>query len=240
MNIAICNPNRAFCNFARKTIIEKLSVLSIKLKVSIFPDAESFISQHALFRFDVAFIDMALPDISGLELASALKNLTPSIQIVFICSDNELVHECFNFDPIHFIPKTDTPSVKKHLCIAADIIYQTFNGLENIFLTLAYGETVTVCPSDIMYLESRANYTHYFLVNGESFRVRQKLCEALVGVNCSDVFRIHKSFAVNLGNIKSIDFQTAQITLVDDSIIYFSCTYKRRLEQIYKIYLDTK
>ena len=240
MNIAICNPNRAFCNFAKRTIIEKLSVLSIKLKVSIFPDAESFISQHALFRFDVAFIDMALPDISGLDLASALKNLTPAIQIVFICSDKELVHDCFNYDPLHFIPKADTPSVKKHLCIAADIIYQTFNGLENIYLTLAYGETISVCPSDIMYLESRANYTHYFLVNGDSFRVRQKLSEALAGLNCSSVFRIHKSFAVNLENIKSIDFQTAKIILVDESFIYFSSTYKRRLELFYKQYRDTK
>ena len=56
-------------------------------------------------NFDVLFLDIDMPHISGLELAKEYKKRHQNALIIFITSHNELVYKACNIHPFDFIRK---------------------------------------------------------------------------------------------------------------------------------------
>lgn len=57
---------------------------------------------------DVAFLDMEMPGIHGLELAKALKNCVPNMRIIFVTAFSQYALEAFAVDAIGYLLKPYT------------------------------------------------------------------------------------------------------------------------------------
>ena len=58
-------------------------------KVEIFTDPMAFLEQAALHFPDVAVIDILMPDMSGLEVQTRLRRVSPSTQIIVLTARDD-------------------------------------------------------------------------------------------------------------------------------------------------------
>lgn len=64
------------------------------------------------YQIDVAFIDIAMPSISGIEVAELVNYIDPSVSIVFVTAFSEYAVTAFDLNSIDYILK---PIIKKRL-----------------------------------------------------------------------------------------------------------------------------
>lgn len=73
--------------------------------MNLFDKAEEALCFARQNEVDVAFLDIEMPDMSGLLLAKALQNIHPNICIIFVTAYSNYALEAFNADAIGYILK---------------------------------------------------------------------------------------------------------------------------------------
>ena len=103
-----------------RTSLDKITKLVKKIK----PDAKchSFDSSLAALAkareeaIDVAFLDINMPELSGLELAKYLMELNPFVNIIFITEHKEYAYEAMQIHASGYIYKSEAEvRIKKEL-----------------------------------------------------------------------------------------------------------------------------
>lgn len=96
---------------------EKFALEKLKHCVnSVRPEAEThtFISTNKMLDFvsqnfcDVAFLDIEMPTISGIELAKKLKDIQPQINIIFVTGYSEYMPDAFSIRASGYVLKPAT------------------------------------------------------------------------------------------------------------------------------------
>jgi FixJ family two-component response regulator len=65
---------------------------SVDLRLETFSDPETFLAYAGIHRPEVALIDVCMPQMSGLEVQSQLRTISPATRvIIFTGKDNPLV-----------------------------------------------------------------------------------------------------------------------------------------------------
>ena len=109
-------------------------------------DAVKFVSENSV---QAAFLDIEMPEMSGLELAGKLREIRDDIMIVFITAHDEYIHEANEINSDHYIVKPYTEEtlinvMEKLRFLSArqhkDIYIQTFGR----FLVFKKGKPVRI------------------------------------------------------------------------------------------------
>src|ERR1700756_3809917 len=58
-------------------------------KVEVFTDPMAFLQQAALHSPDIAVIDMLMPEMSGLEVQTRLRSLSPSARVIVLTAKDD-------------------------------------------------------------------------------------------------------------------------------------------------------
>ncbi|WP_028308619.1 LytR/AlgR family response regulator transcription factor [Desulfitibacter alkalitolerans] len=158
---------------------------------------------------DLAFLDIGLPDMNGIELAERLREINPNIIIVFITAHKDYSLDAFKVYALDYILKPiDEERVKstfKRILKGATI---SGNGTPSFPLTTPRlsinlgNELVFVRLNDIQYIEKDGRYTVIHCVNGK-FKTRQTLQELKKKLGAG-FFRSHKSFIINTEHLERI------------------------------------
>ncbi|SEM69941.1 Two-component response regulator, SAPR family, consists of REC, wHTH and BTAD domains [Paenisporosarcina quisquiliarum] len=103
-----------------KTILvddEDLSLFTLEKKLQEFPNIhiiktynsqEHILSDLRTTHVDVAFLDIEMADLNGLDLAEAILSIQPSIQIVFVTAHSEYAIQAFELNSIDYLLKPIT------------------------------------------------------------------------------------------------------------------------------------
>lgn len=78
--------------------------------VGKYTDPFEAIDQAVLKEADIAFLDIEMPDLNGMDVASILKRLDPDINIVFVTAHSDYAVRAFELDAIDYL----TRPVQKH------------------------------------------------------------------------------------------------------------------------------
>ncbi len=81
------------------------------VQVNEFFDGASALGSIPASTYDVAVLDLKMPDMDGVELASALRALLPQIRIVFVSADphGELAQRARALAPVGLLAKPWSP-----------------------------------------------------------------------------------------------------------------------------------
>ena len=69
MRIAVCDDNDTALNMLNKTITDAFSKLTDEFDVRIFSDGKALLDEHKKAQFDIVFLDIDMPVISGFDFA---------------------------------------------------------------------------------------------------------------------------------------------------------------------------
>ncbi|TWR30059.1 response regulator transcription factor [Mucilaginibacter pallidiroseus] len=163
-----------------------------------FTDAFKAIAYLAQNPVDLLFLDIKMPDISGLELMAGLKN-KPSV--IFTTAYAEHAVESYELDAVDYLLKPFSfPRFLKACNKVVDLkspgSAQASKAADSIFIKSGY-EQVRIKYDDILYLESAGNYMNFNMSNGKQILSRLTMNETLTMLPANKFTRIHRSIVVN-------------------------------------------
>ena len=159
---------------------------------------------------DILITDIKMPGFSGLELSRKILHM--NIPVIICSAHGDYGVESFKVNTVYYIIKP--PSFfevsfaleKARLALRGNR-NETYHPMDDLILFKESGEfkQVFVKPSDIRYIEQKAEMTWIFLDSGEVVKTRSRLYNTLEKVQRPFIVKIHRSYAVNYLKIKSLD-----------------------------------
>ena len=160
---------------------------------------------------DLMFIDIDMPDISGLDL---VKSLVKKPQIIFTTAYSEYAFEGFQVDAIDYLLKPINYAAFLKAANKSKIWFeanspekaeqQPKSDRKEIFVKSNY-KVVRILLADISYIESANEYIKIFLENQEVITTFMRLKNIEELLPAGDFMRVHKSFIINLNKILAVD-----------------------------------
>ena len=178
--------------------------------------AEAFLAINS-HHVDLVFLDIHMPDISGLSFA---KSVNRKLKIIFTTAYREYAVEGFDLRAVDYLLKPisferllqgiqkyleeNTPAINK-----ADRDADEFN--EDYMFVRSERKMVRVDFRDILFLESLGDYVKIHLGNGKVLVTRDSLSNLESSLPADEFIRVHRSYIVAMHQIDSYTSDTIGI-----------------------------
>ncbi len=202
MRIAIVDDNLLFAKSFRNRFINTYGNTIAAL--DIFTTAERFLESN--LKYDVVFLDIDMPTMSGLELAKQYKDKV--LNIVFVTNRDDLVFEAYNTtNTLGFIRKSN---IEEDLPIVLDRLYR--ESQNTMYLTIKSGTNlVRIRYSEILYVEKMSHNVILHTLT-DSLSMRKTITETEELLKGYGFVRTHIGYIVNLEYIKYISSKDVILT----------------------------
>ncbi len=194
--------------------------------VAACDDGGSALEAIAQHQPEVAFLDIRMPGLTGLEVAAALPDASPRTQAVFVTAYDQYAIDAFDKGAVDYLLK---PVARARLAATvqrlklrmasgahdsaalAELVARLGQAIPNsskepplVWLTASAGaETRLIMVEDIAYFQSDTKYTVVMTASGEAL-LRKPIRELLDVLDPAIFKQIHRSTIVNLRAVASI------------------------------------
>lgn len=169
---------------------------------------------------DLVFLDINMPDISGLDL---LKNLIKKPLIIFTTAHSEYAVKSYEVEAIDYLLK---PFDYARFLLAAtkvkDRLAANTTVLKAFFFVNTGSQRQRIFYNKIFYIEGDGNYVNYFTESGKIL-VRSTIKKTLDLLPADAFIQIHRSYIVALPHIDRID---ANQLIVNSKRLSIGATYR--------------
>ena len=215
----------------RNSLVEMLRDVWPELNiVAVCEDGGAALEAIAEHQPNVAFLDIRMPGLTGLEVAAAMAEASPKTQIVFVTAYNQYAIDAFEKGAVDYLQKpisrerlqstvrrlqtraaTEQPNANANANALAALLTQLTVALPRtpaapplVWITASSGkETRLIMIDDVAYFQSDNKYTVVMTEEGESL-LRKPLRELLDVLDPATFKQIHRATIVNLKAISSI------------------------------------
>lgn len=156
---------------------------------------------------DLIFLDIKMPDISGMDL---MRSLSHPPMVIFTTAYSEHAVQSFELDAIDYLLKPFSPARFLKACHKAHELYslkkqntggQPFPG--HIFIKSGYGQ-IRIDLGEILYVQSTGNYMQFVLPE-EKILSRLTMNEVEELLPAGAFVRIHRSYLVARSKVSRIE-----------------------------------
>jgi DNA-binding LytR/AlgR family response regulator len=209
----------------RQALVDQLKQAWPQLKiVAECEDGASAVEALAEFRPDVAFLDIRMPGLTGLDVAAAAAQVSPRTQVVFVTAYDQYAVDAFERGAIDYLLKPIVPerlaatvrrlqarSGQHDAEALAALLERLRKGLPRAggpepltWITASAGrETRLILVDDVAYFRADNKYTTVVTADGEAL-LRTPIRELLTVLDANTFKQIHRSTIVNLKAIAGI------------------------------------
>ena len=179
-------------------------------------------------KIDLIFLDINMPDISGMQL---IQTLAEKPMIIFTTAYSNYAVESYNLNAIDDLLK---PITFDRFLAATNKAFSLFsiknnqNGKDDTAGTVfikSGSQTYQVKVNDILYLEKDGNYITVYLKD-KQILIRENMSDIFDLVPQSEFVRIHKSFVVAIKHIAMIEVHQL---IINGTKIPIGSTYREPL-----------
>lgn len=231
LRAAICDNEKDMLDSLRKHIVLEYKKRNIEISVESFVSGTAFLKAYGESAFDVVFLDIDMPEISGFDIAESINENT---LIVFVTTHDELVYSSLKFRPFRFIRKAYIESELPETLTAVNAEISKRNAGRKFPLKTKTGE-VFLDAGNIEYIEIYGHWLRVSIFGGEALECYGSLGALEEQLSALDFVRVHKSYLVNLRYIFSIE--KTQIILDDKTMIPLSRYKAAEVKAKFKNYL---
>ncbi|TDQ09695.1 LytR/AlgR family response regulator transcription factor [Pedobacter metabolipauper] len=183
---------------------------------------------------DLIFLDIEMPEMSGIELVKSLEGKRP--MIIFTTSDIVYAAEAFDLNVVDFITKPIVPgrffqAVEKAKELKKmKSLYVAANREEEFIFIRDSNIIRRIRLKDILYLEAMGDYVKIYSLTA-NYTIHSSLKAVEQKISATIFLRVHRSFIINLSKIDTIEGGTLIINhnLVPVSDAYRAALNKRML-----------
>lgn len=234
MRIAICDDNLYDAGIIKKYIEQHIAKKELE-EITIYESGSLFVSAviEGQIYFDLVFLDMDMPQVTGLDVAKFISGSSRHIYIIFVTNMDNLVFEAIQYQPVWYVRKK---LFAEEMPRAIECFLRHINKHERKIIITTNGINRAISFDSIIYMEAKAHYINIVIV-GNTIKVRGSIKEYISKLPDSQFIRCHRGFIVNLKYISRIF--SRKIQLVNNTEIPVSRkTYKEVLKKYMEIVKD--
>lgn len=211
----------------RDALVQLLAEVWPELEiVAACDDGGSALEAIATHQPEVAFLDIRMPGLTGLEVAAALPQASPATQAVFVTAYDQYAIDAFEQGAVDYLLKPvgrarlaatvqriksriesgtrDADALAALVARLGQSIPNTSKEPPLVWLTASAGaETRLIMVDDIAYFQSDTKYTVVMTASGEAL-LRKPIRELLDVLDPTLFKQIHRSTIVNLRAVASV------------------------------------
>lgn len=183
-----------------------------------FEDAIAGAEYLSSTAVDILFLDINMPDISGLDLA---KNLTKKPILIFTTAYKQFAFEGFELEALDYLLK---PIDFERFAIAVNkaidyhryknVDWNTQQSAESVFVNSEY-RIVKIALKDIEYIESLEDYVKIHLTVDKPVMSLIPLKKMLEKLPQDQFKRIHRSYVVPVAKVKSVQSRKMKLSTIE-------------------------
>lgn len=201
----------------------KVPFLDLKASFNNAFEAITYLQQN---KVDLIFLDIKMPDISGIDF---LKSLSKPPMVIFTTAYSEHAVQSFELDAVDYLLKPFSLSRFLKACNKAkeliDLRAQApMPQSDFIFVKDGY-EQVKVWLKDINYIEASGNYTQFHLADNKLISSRITINELAEILPANQFVRTHRAFIIAKDKISKYD--RSQVWIGEKTIpigtTYYDC-----------------
>ena len=216
-----------------KSYAEKVSFLNV---IGAYNSAVEAIKEIKNNPIDIIFLDIQMPELSGLEFS---KILPPTTNIVFTTAFKQYAIDGYKVNALDYMLKpisfdTFVESCNKALCKVSREHKISPNDQDRFIFIKSDYKLIKINFDDIAYIEGLKDYVKFYLTNDEppvmSLMNMRSVEEKLPK---PEFLRSHRSYIVHLPMVKMVDRMRF---VIGDSYIPISESYKDSINKFIEIH----
>ena len=203
LHIAICDDEETIVQTNREITEDCLRQCGSIGQIELYTNSANLlcdITEDGFF-FDLIFLDIEMPESTGMEIAARIKPFLPEVKIIFITSHIEYAIDAFELSIFRYVPKND-------------ITTRLFPAIRDAvrLIELEGGKTYTIQTNsrlekipckDIYYIERDGKNACITAAHG-LFKVRRSLGQVFEELDAEEFIYIDRGCIVNLIHIMQI------------------------------------
>lgn len=205
MRIAICEDERHYREKLAKHIKH---CLNVDIPLDVYDTGDALLQAYNNgTRYDILFLDIQMPGISGMDAAFEIKKMDRGALFVFITSLPGHIRDAFGVRAIDYIPKTvDMDGLQ--LPVVLDRCMQEYaEANKKITIQTDIG-VLDINVRDIVCIKGERRKLQLYMVTGDTIQTSSvQLKEAIRIFEPFDFVRCHRNYLINLWAIHDIKEQ---------------------------------
>jgi two-component system LytT family response regulator len=191
--------------FALEVIRSLAAKVPFMQVAAYFTDAFEAIDYLAREQVDLIFLDIKMPDISGIEL---MKSLQRKPLVIFTTAYAEHAVTSYELNAVDYLLKPFAFTRFLNACHKANdqlLLRQNVMPLaDSIFIKAGY-EQIKVLFNELLYLEGAGNYMSFIMTDGRRIMSRLTIAEVVSLLPAELFARVHRSYIVNKNKVDRIE-----------------------------------
>lgn len=230
MNIAICDDDPSSLKELKEMVSRYFSEKDQLVQIDLFTECAGLLPR--IHDYEILFLDIYLPEGSGMDIANALREEGSSANVIFTTSSRLHAIEAFSLNAVHYLVK---PFTSQEIKSALDRCMQRMNADHAEILEVKTGTTIVPVPQkNIIYIEVQNKICSIYTEKGV-YQTYASLDSIYENLNGRYFLKPQRSFIVNMGNIDTYHFD--RLILSNGKEIALSRNSRQQLKQQYQNYL---
>ena len=226
MNIIIIDDDKIFLRELKRIVIDIFNEIGSNVYISLTDDPYSIIEDNIYKHYDIILLDIDMPNISGIEIASKInlyKGNADKPFIIFVTNRDGLVFDALREQPYSFIRKSNIEDL-------APCLLKIYNKLkrDDTYIIKSGREIDRIAIKDIIYLEKQKNYV-IFHTEGGDYKERTTIDAKTKDLSGYGFLRPHIGYLLNAYYID--EFLPQSVKLINGVQVPLSKKYRKIVKQ---------
>ena len=204
LRIAVCDDEQLYLDKTRAILEQYAAAHDIEITTEAFSNPSALLdSIEAGERHDIYLLDIYMPGVSGMSVATELRSKGVRSPIIFLTSSTEHAVEAFGVDATHYLLK---PYTQQNFFAAMNKAVQSISAHAEESIVLKVGGAYQNVPVDhILYCEAADNHQRLWMKDGGTLLIRMtasELYDMLESFGC--FHRCGRAYILNLNHVKKV------------------------------------
>lgn len=197
LRIAICEDSQS----DEEILLTALMQMSTPVAPTVFRCGEDLLTAYHPLEYDLILSDIYMTGMTGVEMIREIRKVDQEIPVAFITSSTDHALESYRLSALMYIEKPYQREQIESMVQLAKISRDS----SHCILVPDGNTTIHVRLIRIVFLEQTNHLLNLYLTDGTVLSKYEKLNSLLPVLEKSGFFCPHKSYAVNLAQVRSID-----------------------------------
>lgn len=235
--IALCDDEEYFMDNLEKLIYRYAKDNRVKIDIMKYIKIKELIRDIAEknVKFDMLFLDVEMPECSGVEGAKMIRRHDENIVIIFVTNYDFYALDAFEVEAIGYVVKpVEYKAIRKQIEKGRVFVEHRHNELEanKKFIKIWHERReIMIEQGKIVYIEKRRNQCVLHLNDGKEKICYLTLKEVYVKLNHDKFTFIHQGYIVNFDYIKEV--KSKEVYLEQNFVIPLSRKYAKAVKKQY-------
>jgi len=200
MRFVICEDELSMQQRLSDAITDWATSQKIKINILCYPSAEAFLMVWPEIPFDIAFLDIQMKNMTGIELAECIRKTDKNMMIVFVTSFSQYVLKGYDVNALHYLIK---PLSQSKLLPILDKAYTIWHSRRSAVILVSNGNGQMKLPFDDIYCVSMLSHTASIQTEKDTYELR-KTAKELSDLLPTYFVRCHRSYIINLFKVDCV------------------------------------